>query len=190
MKLDSHNISICNDKTINMVQLLPAEPNEANVFETFARLSTSDSQTNIDQLSNGQPITNSHNNYECNSSSNNILLPDNQCNIILHLFSIMAEELQNFSKQDLSNITKMTQAHHTTQEYTGKLTENAISQALSKTQGTTAPSPITVGTSIQNINYTSPPYDSNQTSNWPTSLPTMSHTSHVDTDPTYGHQET
>ena len=57
--MDGHNIAICNGKTFNMVQL---PPNEANAIETSARLSTTDSQTNIDQPSNGQPITNSHNN--------------------------------------------------------------------------------------------------------------------------------
>ena len=35
---DSHNIAICNDKTVHMVQLPPAKPNEANAIETFARL--------------------------------------------------------------------------------------------------------------------------------------------------------
>ena len=34
--MDSHNISICNDKIVHMVQLPPAKPNEANAIETFA----------------------------------------------------------------------------------------------------------------------------------------------------------
>ena len=41
-------------------------------------LSTTNSQLSIDQLTNGQPITNSHNNSE-----NNKLLPDSQSNTIL-----------------------------------------------------------------------------------------------------------
>ena len=58
----SHNITICNEKTVYLVQLPPAEPNEANAIETFAKLSITNSQPIIDQLTNGQPITNSHNN--------------------------------------------------------------------------------------------------------------------------------
>ena len=53
--MDSHNIVICNDKTVHMVQLPPPKPNKANTIETFARLSSPNSQLNIDQLTNGQP---------------------------------------------------------------------------------------------------------------------------------------
>ena len=53
----------------------------------------------------------------------------------------MAEELRNFTKQVSNGITKMTQAHNITQEHTGELIENAISQALTKMQNTVAPSP-------------------------------------------------
>ena len=41
---DSHNIAIINDTTVNMVWLPPAEPNKANTIETFARLTTPNSQ--------------------------------------------------------------------------------------------------------------------------------------------------
>ena len=112
-------------------------------------------------------------------------LPDNQSNIILHQFSIMAEELKNFTKQVLSNITKMMQAHNTTQGHTGKLIENAISQALAKTQDTTVLPLTPVHTSSWNVNYASPTYDLNQTSSWPTAHHTISHTPHINTHPTY-----
>ena len=49
--MDSHNIAICNDGLVNMVQLPSAESNEANAIKTFARLSNTNSQTNIDQPS-------------------------------------------------------------------------------------------------------------------------------------------
>ena len=76
-------------------------------------------------------------------------LPDNQSNIILHQFSIIAEELKtNLTKQVLSNITEFMQAHNTVQEHTGKLIENAISQALAMTEDTSASQPTTVHTSI------------------------------------------
>ena len=104
--MDSHNIAICNDKTVNMVQLPPVEPNEANTIEIFARLTTTNSQMNVEQLTNGQPITNSHNSNKCSASSNNILSPDNHSTVILNQFSIIAEELRNFTKQVLSDITK------------------------------------------------------------------------------------
>ena len=76
-------------KTVHMVQLPPAEPNEAHDIETFARLSITNSQLSIGQLTNGQPITNTHNNNE-----NNTLLPDSQSNTIPHKFSKMTEELK------------------------------------------------------------------------------------------------
>ena len=38
--MESHNIAICNDRTVDMVQLPPAEPPEENVIETCARLTT------------------------------------------------------------------------------------------------------------------------------------------------------
>ena len=118
---------------------------------------------------------------ECNTSSNNILSPDNQSTIILQQFSIMAEELKSFTKQVLSDIMKKTQAHNCVQEHTGKLIENAMSQALTKAQDTVVPSPTTVNTSIQDVNYASPSYESNWTSNWPTSH-ALCHKTHKLTD--------
>ena len=97
--MESHNNTICNDQIVNMVQLPLAEPNEANAIKTFARLTTTNRQTNTGQLNNRQPLTSSHNSNECNASTNNKLSPDNQSTIILHQFSIMAEELKNFIKQ-------------------------------------------------------------------------------------------
>ena len=65
---DSHTITICNDKTAHMVQLQPAESDEAKTIETFTRLSTTNSQLSIDQFTNRQPITSSHNKNENNTS--------------------------------------------------------------------------------------------------------------------------
>ena len=50
--MESHNIAICNKKTVNMVQLPPAELPEANAIGPFARLTTINSHTNADQASN------------------------------------------------------------------------------------------------------------------------------------------
>ena len=52
------------------------------------------------------------------------------------------------NKQVSCDITKMTQAHNTVQEHTGKPIENAISQALTKVQDTVTPSSTTVDASI------------------------------------------
>ena len=38
---DNHNITLCNDPTINMVPLPTSEPSESNAFETIARLTLS-----------------------------------------------------------------------------------------------------------------------------------------------------
>ena len=70
---ESHNIMICNDKTVNMVQLPPAEPPEANAIETFAMLTSINSNTKIDQITNN---TNSH------QPLNNIPLSNNQSTLL------------------------------------------------------------------------------------------------------------
>ena len=95
--MHSHNIAISNDTTVNMVWLLPVEPHEANAIETFARLTTLNSQMDIDQVTDVELITNNHNMNKCNASSNSIIPSDNQSAIILQQFSIMAEELKKMS---------------------------------------------------------------------------------------------
>ena len=57
----------------------------------------------------------------------------------------------------------MTQAHKNSQEHTGKIIENAISQALTKTQDTTVSPLATLNSSSQNVNYASPLYNLHQT---------------------------
>ena len=41
---DNHNTAICNDTTINMVPLPPAEPHDLNTFETIVRMSLTKSK--------------------------------------------------------------------------------------------------------------------------------------------------
>ena len=50
---------------------------------------------------------------------------------------MMTEELKNFKNEVSGDITKITQAYNGAQENTGKLIENAISQALIKAQSIT-----------------------------------------------------
>ena len=75
--MDRHNIAICNDTTVNMVQLPQVEPSEANAIETFARLTMQNSQMDVDQITDGMFITNNHNTYKCNTSSNSTIPQDN-----------------------------------------------------------------------------------------------------------------
>ena len=91
---ESHNVAICNDKTVNMVELQPAEPPEANTIETFARLTTINNNTNLDQISN---------NTNGNPPQNNMSLLDNQSCIIIDKFSLLTEELK--ISPDLSQAT-------------------------------------------------------------------------------------
>ena len=109
--MESHTITIYKDKTLNMVQLPPAEPAEANAIETFARLTTINNHTNADQANN---------NTNRSPPPNSIPSPDNQSSIILHQFSMLTEELKKFIKLVSNNISEMTQAHKTAQKQTGK----------------------------------------------------------------------
>ena len=71
----------------------------------------------VDQVTNGQFITTNHNTNKCNAPSNSIIPLDNQSTIVLQQFSIMAEELKNFTKQVSIDVTKMTQTHNTVKEH-------------------------------------------------------------------------
>ena len=53
---NAHKIALCNDPTIHMVPLPPAEPLEVNVFETIARLSFSETQKEHVSNTHTQPI--------------------------------------------------------------------------------------------------------------------------------------
>ena len=87
--MDILNITVCNVKTGSMVQLPPAEPPEANAIETFARLTTINSNTNLDQVSN---------NANGDSPPNSKPSSNNQSITILHQFSKLMEYLKNFTK--------------------------------------------------------------------------------------------
>ena len=55
---NNHTIAFYNDSSINMVPLPPAEPLEFNAFETIARLSLSQNQTDFPKDTNTQTISN------------------------------------------------------------------------------------------------------------------------------------
>ena len=132
---NNHTFAICNENSINMVPLPPAGPSEFNGFGTVARLSPTQNERD--------PLTNTH----TQTISNNPFIPQNnianvprtnaeqtydESNVILQHFRMIAEELRNFTNKVPGDTTKITQAHNTSQVQTGKLTENAISQALTK----------------------------------------------------------
>ena len=124
-----------------------------------------------------------------NKNDNSTLLPDSQSNTVLQQFHLKMEELKYFTKQVSNYITKMTQAHSTTQEHTGKLTEHAISKALVKTQDTIAPLPNIINASNRNIIYASPTSDSHEMLTWPPNQQAVLFTPHADSHQTYNCQE-
>ena len=76
---------------------------------------------------------------------------------------MIAEELRNFTNKVSSDITKIIQAYNTSQDKTGKLIENAISQALTKAQNITTPAN-PMDTRNFGTNCTNP----NHETSWPT----------------------
>ena len=178
--MEHHDVALCNDKSVHMVQLPPAEPGERNAFETITRLMSTNGETNTDQASN---ITNSF------ATPNSIPSTDNQSNIIRQQFSRLTEELKTFTTIVSSNISEMTLAHKTAQENTGKMIENSISQAITKTQDTTVSPPATSYTNHQNIIYTSSTYNIHSAPNWYSDNYNRQNRSHGNTHPTYRHEE-
>ena len=87
--------------------------------------------------SNSTPV-NQNTNSAC---QNHNIDPHNQSTVILQQFSMITQELQNFTNKMSSDINKSTQACTVAQENTGKLIENAISQALTRPQDVTPPIP-------------------------------------------------
>ena len=61
---------------------------------------------------------------------------------------MITQELKNFTEKLSSDITKNTQAYTTAQENTGKLIEDAILQALTKSQNSTDSTPLNL---LQNL---------------------------------------
>ena len=78
---------------------------------------------------------------------------------------MITQELRNFRDKLSGDITKITQACTTAQENTGKLIENAISQASTKPQDITPPYPTGDSSSNQTLNSS---YETNLISSWPT----------------------
>ena len=182
---DNHNIAICNDTTINMVPLPTAEPSESNAFERIARLSLSQNQREPPNDIQTQSISKTSiltNNNICNTPQNSMTWSHDQSTIIMQQFSMIIKELK-MSQKVYGGITKITQAYNTAQENTGKFTENAISQALTKAQNIT-----TSSTSLDprnfGVDYANSSCETNWTTAWPTSNLATSQQPEIDTHQT------
>ena len=73
--------------------------------------------------------------------------------LILQQFSIITQELRNFTDKVSGDITKITQTCTAAQENTGKLKEDAISQTPPKPQDV-MPSKPTIDSRLLGTNYT------------------------------------
>ena len=107
-------------KQLTWFQLPTAEPSESNAFETIERLTLltksnwilpNDNQTQA--IPNTSILTN---NNICNTPQNNMAQSHNQSIIILQQFSMITQELKNFTNKVSGDITKITQAYTTAQE--------------------------------------------------------------------------
>ena len=137
-----------------MVPLTSAEPLEVNTVKTVARLTLSQTHKDHPNDTHTQPIySNSFltNNIN-NSPQNNIVHPHYHSTVILQQFSMITQELRNFTDKVSGDITKITQACTTAHENTGKLIESAISLALTKPKDITPPNPIVDSQSNQMSN--------------------------------------
>ena len=105
-----------------------------------------------------------------NQNTNNLLQnqnvhPHNQSTVILQQFSMIRQELRNFTDKVSSDINKITQAYTATQENTGKLIKNTITQALTKPQDIMSSNP-TIHSRTYGANCAS---NSSYKTNWTTS---------------------
>ena len=98
---DNHKIALCNGLTVHMVPLPSAEPSEVNAVETVARTTHSHTpkdhpnDTHTESIYSNSTSTNNNRN---NSPQNNAVYPHDQSTVILQQFSMIIQELRNFTK--------------------------------------------------------------------------------------------
>ena len=134
---ESNKLVLCDDHITHMAPIPPAEPSDINTFTTITRLTFL--QIRDEQVINilTQPMYSDMTlvNQNTNSSlQNQNVHPHYQSDVISQQFSMIAQELRNFTDKVSSDINKITQACKAAQENIGKLTENTFSQALTKPQ--------------------------------------------------------
>ena len=151
-----------------MVTLPSAEPSEVNAVEIIQRLRhlhTSQTQQNSTCPQSIYSQVSPSNNGTTNSPQNNATYPHDQSTVFLQQFSMIMQELRNFTGKVSSDITKITQAYTPAKKNTGKLIENMIWQALTKSQDSTPPYPGLDSRCNQKSNSS---YEVNWKSSWPT----------------------
>ena len=164
-----------------MVPLPSAESSEVNAVETIERLTHSHTSKNHQNDTCLQPIYSQAsltNNSTSNSPQNSATQPHDQSTVSLQQFSMITQDLRKFMDKVSCDITKNIQAYTTAQENTGKLLENMISQALTKSQDSTPPNPTLNSRSNQASNSS---YEANWTLSWLTSNYIMQKQSNNDT---------
>ena len=114
-----------------------------------------------------------------NTPTTNIAQRNDQSFVILQQFSMITKGLKNFTNIVSGDITKVTQAYNTSQGKTGKLIENATSQALRKAQSITAPATL-LDTRNLGTNYATP-HETSWTSAWLTYNYNMSQQPEINT---------
>ena len=101
---DNHKIALCNDLTVHLVPLPLAEPSDINAVETIARLTLS--QIHKDHANDAytqstysnSALTSSNIN---NSPQNNTVHPPKLTTVILQQFSMITQELRNFTDKSV-----------------------------------------------------------------------------------------
>ena len=94
-----------------MVPLPPAEPSEFNALQTIARPSLSQNKRDLPNNIQTQAISSASIPTDinlCNTHQNNMTQSHNQSTVILQQFSMIMEELKNFTNKVSGDITKIT----------------------------------------------------------------------------------
>ena len=107
--------------------------------------------TNTQPMYSNSTSTNKNTN---SSPKNNNVHPHDQSTVILQQFSMITQAFRNFTVS--GDITKIMQAYTAAQENTGKLIENAISQALTKPLDVTLPNPTIDSRTLEQTTHQTP----------------------------------
>ena len=127
--LQDHKLALCDDKVVHMVLLPSAEPPPINEYMTVPRVTLLQNQDCQNNAHGKQPQWNStllHKQPSEQSHQNQDVYPYDQSTVILQQFSIITQELWNFTNKVSSDLHKITQACTTAQEDTSRLVQDAI----------------------------------------------------------------
>ena len=134
-------MALCDDKVAHMVPLPPAEPPTINAYMTIQRVTVLQNQESENNSHGRQPQWNGTllvNQPPEWSHQSQHMHPHDHSMVILQQFSIITQELQNFTYNVSSDLHKVTQVCTTAQENISRLVQDAISQALANPQESTS----------------------------------------------------